>query len=134
MKKIKVQIIPCSEDYWLNKIAAGKIATVIEISEYCNIMGNYSLKCELEDGDRLLCDSSQVKVLDLSAVPENYMENIVLQNAWVFGTARNDSYFKTPPQDKDKYREFYGVAWRESRLYDIRQWSFKDQREMATVS
>ena len=123
MKKIRCVIN--SKEPFTDKFN-GQEVIVTHVSARCEPW-DFSITCKLIkpfecDGKtwhEINLYSSDVEVIDKSDIPKTHIKSLVLQNAWVFATARNDAWYKGPPHDPIAYEKNYGMPWKDERVYDI---------------
>lgn len=117
MKALKARIIEGCYGYLGN--FGGQEVTILTISDNCGPTGGFQMRGVLASGQKLLLYSDQLVPMDLSDVPETHMKNLVLQRAWVFGTAKNDAWNHREPIDKAEWEEKYGEPWKDVRVWDV---------------
>jgi hypothetical protein len=118
MKPLKVRIVDGIEDWYLRQ-KVGQEIVIKKISSHCGPWGDLQMRGVTADGDNLLLYSNQVEPLDVSDVPQSHMKSLVLRQAWVFSTAKNDAWNREPPRDLKAYEEENGVPWKDERVWDV---------------
>jgi hypothetical protein len=112
----------------------GLVVTVIAIDRTCP----YRVKCIfdpnelssdiiktlpfLKNGKMDCVNTDYLEPIDISDVPETHNKNPILINAWVFVGAKLDAWERYEPEDKEKYKEIYGVEWTDVRVWDINRY------------
>lgn len=118
MKPLKVRLVDGIEDWYL-KQKAGQEIVIKKISSSCGGMGDFQMRGVTEDGSNLLLYSNQLEPLDVSDVPQSHMRSLVLRQAWVFSTAKDDAWNRQPPGNMEAYEEEYGIPWKDERVWDV---------------
>jgi len=97
----------------------GQEVTILTISDHCGPTGGFQMRGVTRGGLKLLVYSDELVPMDLSGVPQTHMGSLVLQQAWVFSTAKNDAWNHHEPTDKVAWEEKYGFPWKDVRVWDV---------------